>query len=51
MKKFCEFLGKHAIKIIHFKRKKMELLPKEQQKSYKKQKSVIFVKKNLKIKI
>ena len=29
----------------------MELLPKEQQKSYKKQKSVVFVKKNLKIKI
>ena len=34
MKKFCEFLEKHAIKIIHFKTKKMKLLPKEQQKSY-----------------
>ena len=45
MKKFCEFLRKHAMKIINFKKKKMKLLTKEQQES---QKSVIFVKvKNL----
>ena len=41
MKKFCEFLRKHAMKIITFKKKKMKLLTKEQQES---QKSVIFVK-------
>ena len=34
MKKFCESLGGHAMKIIHFKKKKMKLLTKEQQKSY-----------------
>ena len=34
MKKFCEFLRKHAIKIINFKKKKMKLLTKEQQESY-----------------
>ena len=34
MKKFCESLREHAMKIINFKRKKMKLLTKEQQKSY-----------------
>ena len=34
MKKFCESLREHAIKIINFKKKKMQLLTKEQQKSY-----------------
>ena len=34
MKKFCESLREHAMKIINFKRKKMKLLKKEQQKSY-----------------
>ena len=33
MKKFCEFLREHAMKIINFK-KKMKLLRKEQQESY-----------------
>ena len=31
MKKFCEFLREHAMKIIDFEKKKMKLLPKEQQ--------------------
>ena len=34
MKKFCEFLREHAMKIINFKKKKMKLLTKEQQDSY-----------------
>ena len=37
MKKFCEYLREHAIKIINlinFKKKKMKLLTKEQQESY-----------------
>ena len=34
MKNFCEFLREHAMKIINFKKKKMKLLTKEQQKSY-----------------
>ena len=35
MKKFCEYLRDHKMKIINFKKKKMKLLTKEQQKSYK----------------
>ena len=31
MTKFCEFLREHAMKIIDFEKKKMKLLPKEQQ--------------------
>ena len=34
MKKFCDFLGKNAMKIINFKKKKMKLSKKEQQESY-----------------
>ena len=34
MKKFCEFLREHSMKIINFKKKKMKLLTKEQQESY-----------------
>ena len=34
MKKFCESLRKHAMKICNFKKKKMKLLTKEQQESY-----------------
>ena len=34
MKKFCESLREHAMKIINFKKKKMKLLTKEQQESY-----------------
>ena len=49
MKKFCEFLREYVMKIINFKKKKMKLLTKKQK--LKMQKSVIFVKKNLKINI
>ena len=31
MKKFCEFLREHTMKIINFKKKKIKLLTKEQQ--------------------
>ena len=34
VKKFCEFLREHAMKIINFKMRKMKLLTKEQQESY-----------------
>ena len=34
MKRFCEFLRQHAMKIINLKKKKMKLLTKEQQESY-----------------
>ena len=34
MKRFCESLRKHAMKIINFKMKKMKLLTKEHQESY-----------------
>ena len=33
-KKFCEFLRKHAMKIINFKKKKIKLITKERQESY-----------------
>ena len=35
MKKFCEFFREHTIRIINFKKKKLKLLTKEQQGSYK----------------
>ena len=35
MKKFCEFLRKHVVKIINLKKKKKKLLTKEQQEAYK----------------
>ena len=34
MKKFCEALREHGMKIINFKKKKLKLLTKEQQESY-----------------
>ena len=34
MKKFCESLRERAMKMIDFKKKKMKLLTKEQQKTY-----------------
>ena len=46
MRRFCEYLRKHAIKINNFKKKKMKLLTNEQQYLY-----TIFVKKSLKINI
>ena len=33
MKKFCEFLREHAMKIINFKKKKIKFLTNEQQES------------------
>ena len=51
MKKFFEYLREHAMKINNFKKKKMKLLTKEQQNHMKIQKSVIFIKKNLKTNI
>ena len=38
MKKFCEFIREHAMKIISFDKKKMKLLTKEQQESYENEK-------------
>ena len=35
IRKFCESLREHVMKKINFKKKKMKLLTKEQQKSYK----------------
>ena len=34
MKRFCESLREHTIKMINFRRKKLKLLTKEQQESY-----------------
>ena len=34
MRRFCEFLREHTVKIINIKNKKMKLLTKEQQESY-----------------
>ena len=34
MKKFCQLLREHAMKIIKFKKKNVKLLIKEQQESY-----------------
>ena len=34
VKRFCEFLREHAMKIINLKKIKMKLLTKEQQESY-----------------
>ena len=52
MKKFREFLREHGMKIINFKKKKMKLLTKDQQESYKNAKicyicKEIFEKKNI----
>ena len=44
MKTVCEFLRKHAMKIINFKKKKMKLLTKKQQQSYKNAKICYFCK-------
>ena len=49
MKKFCESLREHAMEIINFERKKMKLLTKEQQESYKNAKISYVYQENLKI--
>ena len=47
MKTFCEFLRKHALKIINFKKKKMKLLTKEQQESCQNEKICYICKEKL----
>ena len=49
MKKFCKSLRQNTIKIINFKKEKMKLLTKSSRNQMKMQKSVVFVRKNLKI--
>ena len=44
MKKFCEFLRNHAMKIINSKEKKMKLLTKKCQESYENAKSCYICK-------
>ena len=52
MKRFCEFLREHAMKIINFKKKKVKLLIKEQQESCDNAKiCYIFKEKKMKINI
>ena len=43
MKKFCEYLRHHAMKIINFKKKKIKLLTKEQQESYENCKNHLYL--------
>ena len=47
MKKFREFFREHAMKIINFKEKKMNLLTKEQQEPYENSKIFYFCKEKL----
>ena len=47
MKKFCEFLREHAMKIISFKKKKKEILTKEQHESYENAKICYICKKKI----
>ena len=47
--KFCEFIREDEMKIIIFKKKKLELITKEDRNHMKRQNTSIFVKKNLKI--
>ena len=51
IRKFCGYLREHVMKIIDIKKKEMKLLTKSSKNHMKMQKSVIFVKKNLKIDI
>ena len=46
MKRFCESLREHAMKMINFKNKKVKLLTKEQQESYENPKICFICKKN-----
>ena len=45
IKRVCEFLREHSMKIINFKKKKMKLLTKEQQESYENTKKYYICKK------
>ena len=51
MRKSCEFLREHVMKINYFKKKKMKLFTKEQQESYENAKICYICRKNLKINI
>ena len=51
MKKFCEYLREHAMRIINFKKKKKSYRRKRSKNHMKIQKYVIFAKKNLQINI
>ena len=51
MKKFCEPLREHSVKIINLKKKKIKLLTTKHENSYDNGKSFIIVKKSLKINI
>ena len=51
MKIFFELLRDHTMKIINFKNKKLKLLKNSSRNQMKIQKSIIFVKKTLKINI
>ena len=48
-KKFCEFIREDEIEIIIFKKKKLELITKEQQESYENAKLFNICKENLTI--
>ena len=50
MKRFYETSGERAMKINNFKKRKMKLLTKEQQKSYEKAKTCYIYKEKLNIK-
>ena len=43
MKRFCEFLREHALKIINFKKKIMKLLTNKQQQSYENEKNLLYL--------
>ena len=49
MKKFCESLRDHAIKIINFKKKKMKFLTKDQQQSFQNTKICYICMENLNV--
>ena len=51
IKKFCESLRKHTMRIINFEKKKLKLLTKEQLESYANAKISYICKKTLKINI
>ena len=48
MKKLCESLAKHTMKIINLKKKKVKLLTKKQQKSYQNAKTCYICKEKIK---
>ena len=50
MKKFCESLREHAMKIINSKKRKMKLLTQEQQESYENAK-ICYICKKMKMNI